>query len=1236
MACCFAPAAGYCSTPASVQVTGVSTDTASLSWVLDAPGSEYPLMVMSTAPDFNVVFSSVTGALGAQTTTYYGLTPNATYFFTVKVSTEPDAAYSAPVPATTDPNPPANPLITGVYSSSIAVSWSDAGNNPGSVYRVRAALDEALTAVDGDTLTVAGSYAFEGLQLNTLYYIRARTIGFSGAETIDVDFGSTITLSAQPVSPAYDAVYSSGALLYWDPNGNEPDTRYEISVSSNAFLTVNYSSSSVDPEFAAYGLAPNTTYYFKVASLNSAGASSDYTVFPSTLTPANIPKLYASGSFNGVASDVVDVRWLQNYNPDYTEYFLHVSSSPDFLGTEYGSGNWSAWAALVSVTPLNSGTTFYFEVKARDLLLRETDWLDLGAAQTLNGADTTAPSVIDLQGGDDTWRGAASGLYKVHFSDLGSGLSRFEVKLSTSPGLAGPPLADWTEVVTTINAQTYDIDWPLPSAVFQTITEAATAYASVRVYDAASPANITVSTDVFYVRRDTTPPVIINNAVSPPGWCLTDPGTFNVDFADARSGLAFIQYSASSLAGSADATGLGWTDIDTLVSSKTYTADWSVAFQALAGGATNYISVRAVDAAGNTTTLVDAFKILKTAGGPGVTLASPSATYVSTVTALSGSASGGNEGITVSLVEVWLKDLASGEYYDGSTGAFTAPAPVWLGAAGGQTWSLNVATFGFVNLSSYTVVIRGKDSLGRYSLSYATATFTLDQDPPSVSLSSPVAFSTIYNLDAITGTAGDAASGPALAGVSVKRLVDGKWWNFLNRVWGSVQSSSLTAVAGGAWTFLPDSYLRGNMLSGYDYFVTAYALDAAAPANSSPFGLVGSTFTFLDTIPPGQTVQVSASSDSASVPPGRLRVTWVFPGDDGNAGLLGAGEFAVKYATFTGFNYSTASAQVLITTASVLPGSTQAYIIDKLANSTTYYLRLWTEDDAGLWSAVSPEFSGLSGAGLSNEIAGHVRTGSGQGITGVLVEAFSAPGAAAMSTYTIDDGSGSFTVAGLDAGVYRIQVTWIENAIASSVSKDGIPVGYADADFTLSVNYMLASVSGTVPLTAPGRRSASSSPPAVGLYQAGRRVASAQAAPDGSFSINNILPGDYELMAPGMATLSVRLRSGENLVVKPAGELVTGDSFYAYPDPARAWVKFRFKTDDPSVKKEISVFNVAGLLIKKIRGDDAWTLTGNTYEFQWNFSDSAPAPGIYFYKLDVKSQMTGKTRVKTGKFAVIR
>ena len=1238
----------------SIQYTSVSVSAADpLFW--------------STAAAQTVIPANGIVPASEQSYTVTGLGSGATYYF--RSWTSDEAGNYSPVSNMTTvviaPRPPSNARVFAVYSASITIAWDANGNIAGSLYQAEAATDDGFTLNPVSTITADTGYTFAGLLPNVSYYMHVRTLGGETLNSEFADLAVTPTLSVPVTEPQLAGVFADSVTLVWTDLVNPDGTKYRVSVSSDDFAGVYYSTDTGQAALTVYSLIPNSYYSFRAAALNWAGVESGYADFPSTHTFAGEPKLHPAATFSGLTESAVQVRWLPNSNPDNTEYLLHVSSSPDFLGKEYGTGNWSVWAALVSVAPLDARATYYFEVKARDALLRETAWLVLGSTKTLTGVDNIPPVVTDLQGGDDTWRGPESGYYKVHFYDVESDLSKFEVKLSSTPGQAGPPLADWTDVVTNINAHSYDTDWQLPASAFQAITEDVTAYVSVRVYDKAPAPNITVSTDVFYVIRDTTPPTIENGAVSPAGWQNSDPGPFNIDFSDARSGLAVIQYSAGSLAVAAGADQVGWTDIAALVSSKTYTADWRVDFAALASGATNYISVRAIDAAGNMTLLADAFKILKMVGGPGVAFASPA--YVSTVTTLSGAAAGGNDGIAVNFVEVSVKELAGRKYYNGPAGIFDSDYPVWLRAAGSQTWSLDVSTFGFVNLSSYTVVARAKDSLGRYSLVYATSTFTVDQDAPTIAVSSPAAYATVYTLDAITGTAADTGSGPAQAGVSVQRVTDGKWWNFINREWNIVQASSFTAVTGGAWTFLPDVYLRGNMLSGYDYFVTAHAEDAAVPANHSAFGLAGSTFTFADTIAPGQTVQVSASTDPASVPPGRLRVSWIFPGEDGDSGLLKDGTFAVKYSTLTGFAYSTASAQVLISTASVLPGSTQVYIISGLANSTSYYLRLWTKDDAELWSAASPEFSGLSGAGLPNEIAGHVRTAPGQGITGVLAEAFNSPDLPAQWAYTIDDGSGSFSLSGLEAGVYRIQVTWLENGIASSVSKDGIPVGYADADFTLSVTCQLATVSGQLPTSRKtqvtghkpegsisyksqvtshkAEKATSNQLPVTGyrfeggveLYQRGRLVAVSEPGADGRFTIANLLPGDYELRISGMAPLAVRLRSGENLTVYPTAELLTGDSFYAYPDPARRWVKFHFHTGDPSAAADISVFNVAGRLVKKIRsGDAGWSGTGAPYEYQWDFSNTEPAPGVYIYKLNIKSQTTGKTRVRTGKFAVIR
>ncbi|HOW90226.1 MAG TPA: fibronectin type III domain-containing protein, partial [Elusimicrobiales bacterium] len=329
-ALCFISAAGPVSAaaPGNVRFTGTYASSATLAWSFGGdPMAQRPLMVLSAAPDFSTAVSSAQGELGAETTGYYGLTPNSTYFFKVKVSTDLDVFYSAPVSTITDPVPPPSPEVAGVFLSSVAVTWDGNGNAPGTYYYAEAAQDEGFTAAVVSTLTAGGGFVFEDLVRNTTYYIRAWTVGFSGVESSPASFGSTVTLSAPPLSPGYTAVYATAAALSWSGNGNDPGNSYQVQVSSDGFQSVLYSSTAVGPAFTAYGLTPATTYYFRAAALNSAGMGSGYAVFDATSTRANIPKLHATSTFPGGESDPADrvnIRWDKNGNPTWVEYFIGV------------------------------------------------------------------------------------------------------------------------------------------------------------------------------------------------------------------------------------------------------------------------------------------------------------------------------------------------------------------------------------------------------------------------------------------------------------------------------------------------------------------------------------------------------------------------------------------------------------------------------------------------------------------------------------------------------------------------------------------------------------------------------------------------------------------------------------------------------------------------------------------------------------------------------------------------
>lgn len=125
----------FANKPTNVTVINASTSTLQISWTLDAP-SELPLAVISTSSDFSDYISSMTLAAGQENITYYSLTPNTTYYFKVKVSTEPDEYYSDIISTSTIPNPPSSQSIIGVYFSSITLSWDYSSNSSQTIYQI--------------------------------------------------------------------------------------------------------------------------------------------------------------------------------------------------------------------------------------------------------------------------------------------------------------------------------------------------------------------------------------------------------------------------------------------------------------------------------------------------------------------------------------------------------------------------------------------------------------------------------------------------------------------------------------------------------------------------------------------------------------------------------------------------------------------------------------------------------------------------------------------------------------------------------------------------------------------------------------------------------------------------------------------------------------------------------------------------------------------------------------------
>lgn len=303
-----------------------------------------------------------------------------------------------------------------------------------------------------------------------------------------------------------------------------------------------------------------------------------------------------------------DLRWLQLI-PDYhTNRIILLGSNAGGAGavslrTRNWVNGWSGGTALTTAGSINSREFFML---------------------AFDRHETISPTYVNYQIGDDIWRSSNSGVYNVDFFDVGSSmLWKVQIQLATSPNNVGI-YRSWSDEIENINADEYTQDWKLKDTTWESLVSGKS-YISLRIFDYAG--NISTATDVFYILKDTQPPVVVNNILGGiTTWYNVNPtNIIDVDFYD-QAGLSllttayFIVYSSPNFSGTKI---VDWTKIFDLNTQPfgykfSYTTDWSLSeiiWNLLPCG-TNYFSLLVYDLAGNSKTEIDTFKILKDTTAP--------------------------------------------------------------------------------------------------------------------------------------------------------------------------------------------------------------------------------------------------------------------------------------------------------------------------------------------------------------------------------------------------------------------------------------------------------------------------------------------------------------------------------------------------------------------------------------------------------------------------------------------
>ncbi|HEV7297717.1 MAG TPA: fibronectin type III domain-containing protein [Tepidisphaeraceae bacterium] len=314
-------ATGTAATPKSVTVTNVAP-VATIGGVPTtwSGGQTYNLTASATDPgtaDTAAGFTyawSLTVDGGTPTTgsssTFSLTTTNAGSYVLTLTATDKDGATSvadtrsftiggAPV------EPPARPTdlqVTATTSSTVTLTWTDNATNE-TGFRVDHSTSSAFAAGTVTTMNVdvanASGATLSGLTAATPYYFRVRAIN-GATQSLDSDpvtattSPATTTVPAQPTGLTASPISPTQVSVTWTDNATN-ETGYALEYSADAnfaagtVTTINLGANVTSQ--AAFGLAPQTQYHFRVRATGGVAGDSGYSSVTSTTTPVQLPRL---------------------------------------------------------------------------------------------------------------------------------------------------------------------------------------------------------------------------------------------------------------------------------------------------------------------------------------------------------------------------------------------------------------------------------------------------------------------------------------------------------------------------------------------------------------------------------------------------------------------------------------------------------------------------------------------------------------------------------------------------------------------------------------------------------------------------------------------------------------------------------------------------------------------------------------------------------------------------------
>lgn len=359
-------------TPLATAATSVTQTGFTATWGAATAATGYQLDVASDS-GFTTFVTGYNNrdVAAAASLAINGLTPGTPYYYRVRAyNTGSTSTNSATITLATLPATPAIPVAkaaTLVTQYGFTANWSTVSGATG--YLLDLSVDPGFASfVSGynnlDVHNVA-SYAISGLAAGIPHYYRVRAYNTGGTSASSGVISQTTlppTSPSVPVAAAASAPATTGFTSNWSAVVGADG--YILDVADNAAFSsmlTGYAAKNVGnvTGFTISGLAPGSTYYYRLRAYNAAGTSA----VSNTITAVTLPDAPLAAAANAITTSGFAAAW--GTVSGATGYRLDVALDAAFTTFVAGyNGKDVSTATSSIVTGLTAGTSYYYRVRA--------------------------------------------------------------------------------------------------------------------------------------------------------------------------------------------------------------------------------------------------------------------------------------------------------------------------------------------------------------------------------------------------------------------------------------------------------------------------------------------------------------------------------------------------------------------------------------------------------------------------------------------------------------------------------------------------------------------------------------------------------------------------------------------------------------------------------------------------------------------------------------------------------